>query len=389
MPTPTTPWAVNCTRSSSRRAARTATRRSGLRDLRRLLWRGRLRAYLRRDDRGHRFRLEPISGPFPCAPPPPPSINSVYPADGASGVALNSPAYAIFNRAMDKPTAEGAFTLKLNSSRPAGERRLQLGPERAHLQARHQTSSPGPSTRPPSPPPPRTSPGTRFAAAKSWQFTTTNPPSINSVYPADGASGVALNSPAYAIFNRAMDKPTAEGAFTLKRTSDGAPVSGVFSLVRERAHLQARLRPASPGPSTRPPSPPPPRTSPATRSRPRRAGSSRRRNPPSINSVYPADGASGVALNSPAYAIFNRAMDKPTAEGAFTLKRTSDGAPVSGAFRLVRERADLQARLRPPARDPVHGHRLHRRQGPCKATHSPIRSPGAIRREPPARAPSG
>ena len=71
--------------------------------------------------------------------------------------------------------------------------------------------------------------GNPLAAAKSWQFTTTNPPSINNVYPADGASGVALNSPAYAIFNRAMDKPTAEGAFSLKRTSDGAPVSGVFS----------------------------------------------------------------------------------------------------------------------------------------------------------------
>ena len=32
------------------------------------------------------------------------------------------------------------------------------------------------------------------------------------------------------------------------------------------------------------------------------------------------------------YAVFNKAMDKPSAEAAFSLKRTSDGAAVSGTF---------------------------------------------------------
>jgi hypothetical protein len=32
------------------------------------------------------------------------------------------------------------------------------------------------------------------------------------------------------------------------------------------------------------------------------------------------------------YAVFNKAMDKPSAEAAFSLKRTSDGAAVSGSF---------------------------------------------------------
>ena len=32
------------------------------------------------------------------------------------------------------------------------------------------------------------------------------------------------------------------------------------------------------------------------------------------------------------YAIFDKAMDKPSAEAAFSLKRTSDGAAVSGSF---------------------------------------------------------
>jgi hypothetical protein len=32
------------------------------------------------------------------------------------------------------------------------------------------------------------------------------------------------------------------------------------------------------------------------------------------------------------FAVFSKAMDKASAQGAFSLKRTSDGAPVAGAF---------------------------------------------------------
>jgi Domain of unknown function (DUF1929) len=54
-------------------------------------------------------------------------------------------------------------------------------------------------------------------------------PTVASVFPADGATGVSPSSVTYAIFNKAMDKPSAEAAFSLKRTSDGAAVSGIFS----------------------------------------------------------------------------------------------------------------------------------------------------------------
>ncbi len=48
--------------------------------------------------------------------------------------------------------------------------------------------------------------------------------------------------------------------------------------------------------------------------------------------MSPADGATGVARSSVTVASFNKAMDKPSAEAAFSLKRTSDGAAVSGSF---------------------------------------------------------
>jgi hypothetical protein len=70
--------------------------------------------------------------------------------------------------------------------------------------------------------------GNPLPVAKTWRFTTTNRPIIDSVYPADGATGVSRSSVTYAIFNKAMDKPSTEAAFSLKRTSDGAAVSGSF-----------------------------------------------------------------------------------------------------------------------------------------------------------------
>jgi hypothetical protein len=70
--------------------------------------------------------------------------------------------------------------------------------------------------------------GNPIVAPKSWQFTTATQPVLSSVSPANGASGVSRTAVTYAIFDKAMDKPSAEAAFSLKRTSDGATVSGSF-----------------------------------------------------------------------------------------------------------------------------------------------------------------
>ena len=136
----------------------------------------------------------------------------------------------------------------------------------------------------------------------------------------------------YAIFNRAMDKPTAEAAFSLKRTSDGAPVSGSFVwygnalIFVPDADLAAGTQytasistaakdlagePAGGREDLAVHDDQPPEHRPAS---------------------TPADGATDVSRSGVTYAVFNKAMDKPSAEAAFSLKRTSDGAPVSGSF---------------------------------------------------------
>ena len=164
--------------------------------------------------------------------------------------------------------------------------------------------------------------GSSATVAVTVTCAATNPPSIDSVYPADGAIEVPQGV-TYAIFNRAMDKPTAEGAFSLKRSSDGAPVSGASSGTGTRSS-SSPTPPWRLGRSTRRASRPPPRTSPATRWRPRRAGSSRRptRRASTASTRPTARPASPSAVT---YAIFNRAMDKPTAEAAFSLSEPATG----------------------------------------------------------------
>ena len=161
-----------------------------------------------------------------------------------------------------------------------------------------------------------------------------------------------------------MDKPSAEAAFSLKRTSDGAAVSGSFSwygnalIFSPSAPLAAGTNyTASVGPAAKD-----------------IAGNllvggedlavHDLTQPLDRRCVAPADGATEVLPNGAVVAIFDRAMDKPSAQAAFSLKRTSDGAPVSGSFGWYGTALHLQAQRRPGARDAVHGERLDRRQGP-------------------------
>jgi Domain of unknown function (DUF1929)/Bacterial Ig-like domain len=156
-------------------------------------------------------------------------------------------------------------------------------------------------------------------------------PTVAFVSPAEDAAEVLPNAPIVSAFDTSMDKPSAQGAFSLKRTSDGAPVSGIFSwygnalIFKPNADLAGGTQ----------------YTATVSTAAQNLGGFSlpvaktwrfTTTNRPIIDSVYPANGATGVSPSSVTYAIFNKAMDKSSAQGAFSLKRTSDGAPVSGIF---------------------------------------------------------
>jgi Bacterial Ig-like domain len=156
-------------------------------------------------------------------------------------------------------------------------------------------------------------------------------PSITSTVPTDGFSGASRTAPIVVTFDQAMDKPSAEGAFSLKRAVNGEPVSGAFSwsadslLFTPSAPLAAaRLYKATLATGAR------------------NLGGTHLEAPvlwqftttpqPLIAWVYPADQATGVSRSAPIVVGFDTAMDKPSAQAAFSLKLKKTGAPVSGSF---------------------------------------------------------
>jgi hypothetical protein len=157
-------------------------------------------------------------------------------------------------------------------------------------------------------------------------------PTVNFVRPAEETTEVLPNAPIVVAFDRSMDKASAQAAFSLKRTSDGAPVSGSFGwygpgvlVFKPDADLAAGTQYTA---------------SVSTAAKDlggfalpvAKTWRFTATGPPIINSVSPADGATGVSPSSLTIAYFNKAMDKASAQAAFSLKRTSDGAPVSGSF---------------------------------------------------------
>ena len=152
---------------------------------------------------------------------------STTPDDGASGVPRTAPIAVLFSQAIDKSSAEAAFSLRRasNGDLVSGSfgwsgNRLQFTPGSPLAAARTYTATVGTGARSPG--------GTHLAFAKTWKFTTTPQPLIASVYPGAGATGISPSAPIVVGFDAAMDKPSAQAAFSLRRTSNGAPVSGSF-----------------------------------------------------------------------------------------------------------------------------------------------------------------
>ena len=121
----------------------------------------------------------------------PPSIASVSPADGATDVSRSWGDLCRLQQGDGQALRRGRLLAEANQRRGAGERQLRLVRERvlifkpdADLAAGTQyTASVSTAA--------KDLAGNPLAAAKTWQFTTSNPPSIASVSPADGATDVA------------------------------------------------------------------------------------------------------------------------------------------------------------------------------------------------------
>ncbi len=260
----------------------------------------------------------------------PPSVFAVSPLENGTGVQRNAPVVAFFDRKMDKPSAEAAFSLKRSSGGAAISgtfgwygNALIFVPSSPLASNASYTATVSTAA--------KDYIGTSLSAPKSWQFTTATQPVITAVVPADSATEVLPNGLVVVVFDTAMDKAAAQSAFSLKRSSDGAAVPGSFGwygnalIFKPNTDLAggAQYTASVTGAATDPAG----HAIPTTKTW--RFTTTER---PIVDLVYPSSGSTGVSGGSVALVAFNKPMDKPSAEAAFSLVRSSDGAPVSGSI---------------------------------------------------------
>ena len=290
-----------------------------------------------------------------------PTVSSVSPTNGANGVARTTSVVAAFDHAMNKPSAEAAFSLKRTSDGAAVSgsfswygNALIFSPSAPLANGTNYTATVSATA--------KDTAGTSLAAPKSWQFTTVTQPMVSAVSPADGATGVARTTVTVASFNKAMDKPSAEAAFSLKRTSDGAAVSGSFSWYGN-ALIFSPSAPLANGTKLH-------RDGERDR-KGHRGHLARRAKELAVHDCHPADGLRGVSgrRGDRRRSHFGDGCQLQQGDGQ-ALRRGGLLAQANQRrgrgerkLQLVRERAHLQAQRRPGGGDPIHGGRLRGGKG--------------------------
>ena len=159
----------------------------------------------------------------------PPSVASVTPADGSTGVAVTNAVSVTFSEQMETTATEGAFSLDAGGTPVAGSctwsgTTMTFTPDADLAYETDYAITVTTDAEDTS--------GNGLADAFSSAFTTaagvdTTAPEIIDVSPADGAGAVPVTTDVSVTFSEAMDTDSTEAAFSLE--VDGAAVSGSFS----------------------------------------------------------------------------------------------------------------------------------------------------------------
>ena len=289
----------------------------------------------------------------------PPTVTATAPANGATGVSTATSATVTFNEAMDATTI-GTSTFELRNAAdtlvPAvvtynsAARTATLAPNAALTNGTVYTATvKGGATDPRV----KDAAGNALAANFTWSFTTaaeSTPPTVTTVTPANGATGVSTATSATVTFNEAMDATTIGSAtFELRNSSNGLVPAGVtYSSATRTATLapNAALANGAVYTATVKGGATDPRVKDA-------AGNALAANftwsfttvgettPPTVTTVTPANGATGVSTATSATVTFNEAMDATTIGTAtFELRNSSNvlvpaGVTYSSATRTA------------------------------------------------------
>ena len=281
---------------------------------------------------------DPILGSPDVAPTAAaPTVNSVEPANAATGVLVNRNLTAIFSEAMDSATitAAGTFILKqglvtIPGSVTYAGTTATFNPDSNLAADTLYTATITTWAKNPA--------GLGLAADKVWSFSTgvaadASAPAVSSVDPSNAATGVAPNRNIAATFSEAMDVSTVTTTtMTLKQGL--TPVAGIVTYVGRTAIFNPDSNLAANTVYTA-------TVSTGTKDLAGNAlasdfvwsfttGAAADSTPPTVTSTIPADAAIGVAVNANISATFNEAIDPLTVTGSsMTLKQ--GGILVAGA----------------------------------------------------------
>ncbi|MEP7375511.1 MAG: Ig-like domain-containing protein [Chitinophagaceae bacterium] len=166
-----------------------------------------------------------------------PTVTSVSPANGATGVLVGSAASVLFSEAMDATTINSSNIELRNASNVlvtafvsynAGTRTASITPSAALANSTVYTAKVKSGTSGV-----KDVAGNALATDYSWSFTTEVgdiiPPTVTSVTPLNGATGVSISTAATAIFNEAMDATTINSSTIELRNASNVLITATVS----------------------------------------------------------------------------------------------------------------------------------------------------------------
>jgi O-glycosyl hydrolase len=255
-----------------------------------------------------------------------PSVNSVTPATGSTGVAVTAPVTATFNEVMNATTFNSStFTLKAangtavtgNVSYSSGTSTAVFTPASPLAYNTVYTATITTGVQNPA--------GTALGSNDTWSFTTAAgpAPTVSAVTPGNGSTGLAANTTVTATFSEAMNASTITASTFTLTPQGGAAVSATVSY--NATTFTATLTPNAPLAANTT------YTAAVTTGAVGATGSAlanvnswtftTAQGPvPTVSAVMPTNGTTGVAIASTVTAVFSESMDPSTVTNStFTL----------------------------------------------------------------------
>lgn len=261
-----------------------------------------------------------------------PAVSSTSPANGTTGVAMNSSIAATFSKGMDTSTINGTtFTLSGGSGSVSGTVTCNGSTATFTPSSNLSYSTTYTATITTGA---KDAAGNAVASNYTWNFTTgnasdTTPPTVSSTNPANNATGVAVNSAITATFSETMDASTiTTGTFYVGGVSGTVTYNGTTATFTPSSNLSYDTA----------------YTATVTNGAKDAAGNAVASNytwsfttgvapdttPPTVSSTSPANNATGVAVNLAITATFSESMDAATiTTSTFTLIQGT--MPIAGA----------------------------------------------------------